>query len=834
MIVDVAVPVAGLEDALSYAVPAALAARVRPGVRVQVPVRGRRLVGVVTDIHDDAQRHARSSPRDLKLVAELLDDEPVVTAEQLALARFVASYYGEPLGPCMRLVLPPDTDVVVEARFALTERGEQARVFSAAHGLARADLELLAAFAPGERKRERQLVKSAARRARLHALVARGLVERVADQRPVGAVRHHEVLVPTEGAALPARAPALAAFDAWLRAFVVDAGRGATLAEAQAAHSGARGKIAKLTALGRLRVERSVRVGARAEPVLPAQGPATTLNDGQARAVTALQGALAARRAAAFLLEGVTGSGKTEEDLRALATALSQGRGALLLVPEISLTPQLIGRVQAAVDDPRLVVTLHSGVSVADRRDAIARLREGSARVVVGARSALFSPVPALGLVIVDEEHDGSLKQDESPRYHARDVALWRAKHEGAVCVLGSATPSLESRHNAAQGKLTHLELPVRHGAALPTVEIVDLRTRGQQKEARRRDRMNADEGPGVVLSGPLVEAMAETLAAGEQVLLFLNKRGYAAALVCEACGHVETCPSCSVSLTYHRRRHGLVCHQCDHERRLPSSCPACATEGLLLLGLGTERVESEVKARFPDARVARLDRDTARAKGELERVLSDVHAGRVDVLVGTQMIAKGHDFAGVRLVGVVLADVALALPDFRAAERSFALLAQVAGRAGRRGARGRVLIQTFQPEHPALRFTLEHDAKGFAAGELEVRRALHYPPFSRAALVRVECTDESAAAALASSIAGRVRRAGAALALGSFSVLGPAPCPLERLHGRSRWQVFVRAHSAQARAALVAGLRHDPAVRADLARAEARLVVDLDPVHLL
>ena len=829
MVVDVAVPVAGLEEGLSYALPAALVPRVRPGVRVLVPVRGRRLVGLVVEL-----REAAPHERDLKLVAELLDDEPVVDSAQLALVRFVASYYGEPLGPCARLVLPPDTDTVVEDRFELTEQGEQARVFSAALKLTRVDAELLSAFGPGERKREGQVARTAARRARLRALVERGLVARVASERPVGVVRHDEVLVPTEGQALPARAPALGAFDAWLRAFTSDAGRGATLAEAQAAHSGARAKVARLEALGRLRVERSIRAAPVGVAAPFAKGMAEALSPAQQEAARAVEAALETKSGATFLLEGVTGSGKTEVYLRALRATLALGRGAILLVPEISLTPQLIGRVQGAVDDPALVVTLHSGVSVADRRDALARLRTGSARVVVGARSALFAPMPELGLVVVDEEHDPSLKQDECPRYHARDVALWRAKNEGAVCVLGSATPSLESRHNVAQGKLKLLELPARHGVELPHVEVVDLRARGQHREARRRDRDNADEGPGVVLSAPLVEAMAETLADGQQVLLFLNKRGYAAALFCEACGHTESCPSCSVSLTYHKRRHLLVCHQCDHERRSPTTCPQCASEGMLLLGLGTERVESEVKARFPDARVARLDRDTARSRGALERVLAEVHDGRVDVLVGTQMIAKGHDFARVRLVGVVLADVALSLPDFRAAERSFALLSQVAGRAGRATARGRVLIQTFQPEHPALRFTLAHDARGFAEAELQVRRTLLYPPFSRAALVRVECADESAAAALASSLAGRIRRHGASLPQGSFSVLGPAPCPLERLHGRSRWQVFVRAQTTAARHALVGSLRSDPTVRADLQRAQARLVVDIDPVHLL
>jgi primosomal protein N' (replication factor Y) (superfamily II helicase) len=835
LIVDVAVPVAGVEDALSYAVPRMLEDRLAPGLRVLVPVGSRRVVGLVFSVRGDEAASLVRAGVKLKAILEVLDASPVVDLRQLELARFVSSYYAADLGACARLVLPPDTGSVVERRFQLTERGEQARVFSDAWGLGRAEVALLEAFAPGERKGERKLARTRPQRERLAALVGKGLVEEVEAARAVGKVRHDEVVVPATpddpGAQpLPKNTPALAAFDAWLRAV----GR-ATMLEAQAAHTSARAKVKKLEALGRLRVERSVHVSAPTGLAL--KGLAAQLTQAQARACERILDALGASERTAFLLEGVTGSGKTEVYLRALRAALAAGRGALLIVPEIGLTPQLLGRVTAALADRRdEVVLLHSGVSAAERRDGLARLREGAARVVVGARSALFAPVRDLGLVVVDEEHDPSLKQDEAPRYHARDVALWRARHEGAVCVLGSATPSLESVHNARVGKLELLELPLRvgGGGAMPTVEVIDLRKRAGVAEARRRDRLNADEGPGVVLSAPLVEAMGEVLGAGDQVLLFLNKRGYAAAILCEMCGHIEQCPNCSVSLTLHRRRQVLVCHQCDHETLLASSCRDCGDEGLLALGLGTERLESEVKARFPDARVARLDRDSVRTSGSLERLLAQIHAREVDIIVGTQMVAKGHDFPGVRLVGVVLADVALALPDFRASERAFSLLAQVSGRAGRGEKPGRVLIQTYKPEAPAIAFALTHDVRGFAAQELAARELHRYPPFWRAALVRIEAEDAHAVPALAAEAASRAQTAAAALAPGSFSVLGPAPCALERLQGRTRWQVFVRTRTVAQRTVLVDAVRRDPGLARDLGRARARLIIDLDPIHLL
>jgi primosomal protein N' (replication factor Y) (superfamily II helicase) len=826
VIADVALPLFGIEEALSYRVPVALEAGVRAGVRVVVPVERRHVVGLVVQVRD-----RYDGPHDLKAVERVLDTTPVVTQGQLELSRFVQRYYAERIGACVHLVLPPDADRTVERRFQLTDKGERGRVFGAALGLSAADVLVLARFGPGERKDERQLARSASARARLDKLVQGGFVEQVESREPTGALHVDEQLRALEGGQpIPSRQSALAAFDAWVRAFTAQDGRPPTLVEAAAAHADARGKANKLAALGRIAKDSVPRAQDTLGDLRAARVRALT--DAQRSAADAVVRALELKDATAFLLEGVTGSGKTEVYLEALRACLERGRTALFLVPEIGLTPQLVARVRSALPEGEDVALLHSGLAVGERATALARVREGLTRVVVGARSALFAPLDKLGLIVVDEEHDGSLKQDESPRYHARDVALWLAKDRGAVCVLGSATPSLESRHNVEHRKLVHLELPTRFGAggAMPAIEIVDLRTRGQVPAQRERDRQNVDEGPGVVLSGPLVTAIGETLADGDQVLLFLNKRGYASALFCEQCGHVEKCPSCSVSLTYHKRKGVLLCHQCDHEKLVPPTCSDCGTAGLLLLGTGTERLESELSARFPDAKLVRLDRDAVQRKGQLQKTLEDIHQKRVDIVVGTQMIAKGHDFPHVRTVGIVLADLTLALPDFRASERAFSLLLQVAGRAGRAQKRGRVVVQTYDPEHPALKALVTHDVKGFAAQELLEREKLFYPPYSRALLVRVEAEDAGDARRLAERV-GKIARAAA---VEGTRVVGPAPCALERLRNRTRMQVLVRAPTVSDRGRVVLALKIAPDLHAELAKRKARMILDLDPIHML
>jgi len=532
----------------------------------------------------------------------------------------------------------------------------------------------------------------------------------------------------------------------------------------------------------------------------------------QADATAAIASALAARRGATFLLHGVTGSGKTEVYLQAIVAARAASLGSIVLVPEIALTPQLVARFRARFGDD--VAVLHSGLTAAERHAMWQRLRRGEVDVAIGARSALFAPVASLGLVIVDEEHDPSFKQEEGVRYHARDMAILRAHRSGGACVLGSATPSLESEHLARSGKATKLRLPERARAqSLPRVSIVDLRRMGAGPTGDKR------------ISLPLHRALEATLAERGQAILFLNRRGFAPSLRCHACGELASCPSCSVALTFHKRAQAVRCHYCDYEAELPERCPKCKADAIALEGLGTEKLEETLSTAFPEARVARLDRDVASGK-RVEAVLSRVRAREVDILVGTQMVTKGHDLPHVTLVGVINADAALSIPDFRAAERAFHLLVQVAGRAGRGDRPGEVLVQTYDPDHPAIALAVRHDVDGFLDRELVDRRELGYPPFSRAALVRVDDLDEARARDACASLAAIARGA----ARPGCDVLGPAPAPLARLRQRFRFRVMVRAAERSALRQVLLAIERG---RAGLP-SSVRVAVDVDPVQLL
>lgn len=509
--------------------------------------------------------------------------------------------------------------------------------------------------------------------------------------------------------------------------------------------------------------------------LLAADAKPLPLTAAQAEALAAVTGAFGTYQP--FLLHGVTGSGKTEVYLQAIALAREAGKGALVLVPEIALTPQLSGRFRARFGDD--VALLHSGLSPAERHAEWLRLRTGEAHICVGVRSAIFAPVQDLAILVVDEEHDGSFKQEDGPAYHARDLAIVRAKTEEAVVLLGSATPSLETLENARRGRYRLLTLPARiDDRPMPRVELVDL---SRLRKARKLP------GRGL-LSPPLAEALGETLAAGQQAILFLNRRGYQTLVVCDACGREARCPHCSVSLTLHQRRGQLRCHYCGRAEPMDAVCPDCG--GLRFgMGIGVEQVEEAVKEGFPAARVGRLDRDAIGSADDAAALLARFARRELDVMVGTQMVTKGHDFPGVTLVGVILADTALALPDFRAAERTFQLLTQVAGRAGRGADAGRVIIQTFNPGSPAIACAVGHDYAAFAEGELVRRAAMGYPPFGRMLAVRVEGTEDGArlcAEALAHA-------AQPALADG-VSLLGPAPAAIERIRGRSRWHLLFKA----------------------------------------
>jgi primosomal protein N' (replication factor Y) len=717
-------------------------------------VRGSRaLVGfgrrsVLGVVIDVAEREPDVPLDKLRPVEALVDREPALPEELLDFLLELARYYLAPIGEVMRLALPA---VERASAIALEQRADGPRVRSVGRVL----------------------------------LVARALGAPLpAEIRGQGRAIYEHLLLcgPSEVRALAQR---------W---------------------SNARAALARLKQAGLVAVEEREVLRDPFFALSVERDTAPELTAPQRAALTAITAKLDERERGAFLLHGVTGSGKTEVYLGAVARALESGGGAIVLVPEIALTPQLVGRFRARLGER--IAVLHSGLGNADRHAMWKLLRSGEVKIVVGARSALFAPVRDLRLVCVDEEHDGSFKQEEGVRYNARDMALLRAHRAGAVCVLGSATPSLASELAVRERRLTRLSLPERAhpGAVLPSVELIDLRRTGAGPTGHK------------LLSLPLHRALEKTLAAGGQAILFLNRRGFAPSLVCESCGKARGCPSCAVALTLHRAgRPRLICHYCDFESPLPRTCPDCGSERLSEEGAGTERIEQALAESFPSARIARLDRDVA-AGAKSERVLDRMRNREIDILVGTQMVTKGHDLPDVTLVGVLNADAALAMPDFRAAERAFHLLVQVAGRAGRGQTPGTVLIQTWQPEHPAVALAVSHDVAGFVERELRDRKELDYPPWSRIALVRIDAVAEPRAR----SEAERLARTARAAASPKVQILGPAPAPLPRLRNRYRFRFLVRSRDrAELRAALLA------VARAPTDRA-VRVAIDVDPVNML
>jgi len=565
------------------------------------------------------------------------------------------------------------------------------------------------------------------------------------------------------------------------------------------------------------------------DPFATRQAPAAPGHVPTADQRAAIQALVRAKPGEAFLLHGVTGSGKTLVYLELLREIVERrGRGAIVLVPEIALTPQTVGRFRAVFGDR--VAVLHSALSDGERYDAWLALRRGEKRIAVGARSAIFAPIPDLGAVVVDEEHETSYKQGEAPRYHAREVALVRARAAGAVVVLGSATPSLESWANAAAGKFHLLELPERVGGGrLPPVRVVDMRIPKDQPVARHES--TAESLTRLVLSEQLEDGIRERLARRQQCILLLNRRGYSSFVQCAQCGEVDACPNCSISLTYHRAPERLICHYCQHTEEPRVRCRRCGGAVLKQKGLGTQQVERILSERLPGARIARMDVDTTSGKWSHADILDRVGRGEVDVLLGTQMIAKGLDFPNVTLVGVIDADVGINLPDFRASERSFQLLSQVAGRAGRGPLGGEVFIQTRVPAHHAVQCAVDHDYRRFVAQELESRRSPAYPPATRLANVVFSGNREEETMQLAMDTADRLRAALTRLPDDEVKLVGPARCPIERIKNRWRWHLMLKsAHPAR-----LTRVARWIAQKAPVpSRGELRVVVDRDPVSLL
>ena len=768
MRVALPVPVDRLFD---YALPRDSKRPPSVGTRVRVAVGNRRMTGLVVE-PADVSEVAREKLRPIQAV---LDEHPVISPALIEVLRAEARAVLCPIGLALHAALPSGSTPRSVAGFRLTPRGEAARESGAVSAASQAVLDALAGGGRTAAELQRAIPVDEAQLQELarDGLVAATPLERAARVR-AARVR---VAAPVPGIDLEACFAALRRAPRQAEVLRHLAAAGPTPLPALAdAIPGASAAVRALSERGWVHVEER----AVAAPMgLRDTAPPVTLTGEQQRACDAIGAAVGERRSALFLLHGVTGSGKTEVYLRAIADALAAGRQALVLVPEITLTHQIIGRLRARFGDQLAI--LHSGLKPSERLAQWERLRAGATPIAVGARSALFAPMEDLGVIVVDEEHEPAYKSEEGFRYHARSLATRRAVASACPLVLGSATPSLETRYAAERGAVERLVLDHRVGTQpLPAVELVDL----------ARERAALPRGRKLILSAPLRRAMRRTLEDGAQTILFLNRRGFSTQIACFSCGRVERCKDCDIALTFHAGEGSLRCHYCDHQAKPPDVCAGCGAPDTALLGIGTERLEEEVRIHFPEARIARLDRDIANRRGATEEVLASLRDGELDILVGTQMVAKGHDFPGVRLVGVINADLGLHFPDFRAAERTFQLLTQVAGRAGRSGSPGRVVIQTWSPDHYAIRPVLQHDYEGFYREELQHRRGLGYPPCGQLAQVRVSSEDEGMARVGAERLARVARETGVPV---GCEVLGPAPSPIARLRGRHRLQILIR-----------------------------------------
>jgi primosomal protein N' (replication factor Y) len=810
---EVALP-GPMRTAFSYAVPEPLDELAVPGARVVVPFGNRTVVGVILERHT-----RRSETLTLKNVSEVLDPLPALPPHLVELGRWVADYYLAPVGETFRVMLPPAVEVHVARQWRITESGRNRRNVlqstnerSEAQDAELAVLDLCAANdKPVGAQKIRKIAGGEAAAARLlrRGDLAAAEVARRRERRmqKVVAWKRDENAVPPHAGAAEGSA------ESRVHHVLIERGP-LPLAE-----------LLRITGVSRSVVERIAKRGDLQvwEELLEAEvsvfdteftAPSNVLNEDQRVAVQEIRGWLDAGAFTAGLMYGVTGSGKTEVYLRAIEAALERGRTALLLVPEIGLTLWMGRLCRAQFGDT--VAVLHSALGDPERAREWWRVRRGEARVVVGTRSAVFAPLENPGLIIVDEEQDGSYKQEDAPRYNARDVAVMRAKLEGAVALLGSATPSLESFHHARQGKYKLLCLASRvENRPMAQVKIVDLR-----EDFRATHRA-------APVSEPLRAALAQRLAAGTQALVLVNRRGYSWFAMCRSCGASILCDNCSISLTYHRKTERLACHYCGFSRAVPKRCPKCDSEYLYYVGAGSEQLEERLRAIFPQARVARLDRDTARTKRAFEQVLGAFAAGRVDILVGTQMVAKGHDFQRVTLVGVVSADAQLGFPDFRAAERTFQLLTQVAGRAGRGELVGEVLVETHYPEHYAIELAARQDYASFFEKELHFRRLMHYPPFAALATLLVRSTNLEQAIRWSRQLEKHFEP----LESRGVRVLGPAAAPLSRLKREYRFQFLLKSPK---RSALHDVLESCLKFCAEKEIPERAVLVDVDPTNLL
>jgi len=807
------------------------------GARVIVPFRNEKLIGVVTAL-------AANAPPDVEVryLEAVLDEEPLLSEHLLELGAWTAQYYLAPLGEVLRAMLPLAAEVRRTVYYRISDLGRDVlaasidgdpekgnrgkgigkprsrrpqKLSAEGHDVERRVLERLASGEPVKVSTLR--TATAASLPLLTAMLRKKWIARetAAAERDARRMERFAVLIPDT------RLPSLTEKQQAILAELAACDNELPLAELRRRDLPA-STLQTLVRRGLVRIEERpelFRLGG-----LPPTAAPFSLNAAQTDALATLTVALGAFHP--FLLHGITGSGKTAVYLAAMQRALDRGLSSILLVPEIGLTPQTAGLLDAAFGQK--VALLHSALTPEERSEQWRRIRRGDAPIVVGTRSAIFAPAPNLGLILVDEEHDQSYKQEETPRYNARDVAVMRAKLTGAVVVMGSATPSLESWHNAERGKYTRIELRDRvMNRPLPEVELIDMRREFQES------------GRDEIFSRSLIDQTKAALERGEQALILLNRRGYSFAVMCRACGEKLDCQNCAIALTHHkaasedlaevRAGQRLECHYCGYRRTVPARCPKCDSEHLFYIGAGSQQGEERLHEIFPGARIGRMDRDTVRGRGDLERLLARLHSGEINLLVGTQMIAKGHDIHSVTLVGVVGCDHALSMPDFRAAERVFQLITQVSGRAGRGDLPGRVVVQTYYPDHYAILAASAHDYRAFVQREEKYRRWMHYPPFGVLANVLVQSQKMEEAAGWASLLAKSLvqeQERGAPL-----RVLGPCAAPIARIKNVYRFHMILKSASRKALNAALRGM----IAHADQAGIPRRnLIVDVDALRLM
>ncbi len=805
---DVALPVP-LRRTFTYTVPEPLREIIAPGFRVAVPFGKRALVGVVVGLGDTPPAAGKA-----REIAQVLEAVPALSPHMLELGRWLAHYYVAPVGEVMRAMLPPPIEVRQQRELQITAIGRAAladlRALPAPRGTQQAEIAVLEFLEKaGKPVSESRFRKSPEQHAATVRLAQRGALD--AREAAKARARRTQVIVAWRDTYMsPAATPA----EERLRQVLMNERGPVPLTVLLKLAEASRSVVERLEREGKLQTWEEQLV-AEEEPwdsdFVP---PQNTLNPSQQRAMEEINRWLELRTFTTALLYGVTGSGKTEVYLSAVQRVLEQGRSALILVPEIALTLWTARLCRARFGD--VVAVLHSSLPDLERSREWWRVRRGEARIVVGTRSSVFAPLQDLALIIVDEEQESSYKQEETPRYHGRDTAVVRARLENSVALLASATPSLESFHHAQSGKYHLLQMETRvENRPMARVRIVDMR-----EDFRRTHRSDP-------ISAVLREAMAQRLEAGTQSLVLLNRRGYSWFILCRSCGAGVQCENCSISLTYHKRRDLLICHYCGFSRKVPKACPKCEAKHLYFVGEGSEQIEEYLGKMFPEARIGRLDRDAVRTKREYQQVLGAFAAGALDILVGTQMVAKGHDFQRVTLVGAVSADLLLGMPDFRAAERTFQLLTQVAGRAGRGHLPGEVFVQTHYPEHYAIQHAAQQDYGSFFEKELHFRRLMGYPPFTALAnLIVRDAKIENAIrwSKLLSTFFLPYAKQG-------IKVLGPAPAPLARLKREYRFQFLLKSPKRGVLSqVLTAAL--DVCLKKEVP--ETAVLVDVDPLSLM